>query len=109
MSNNLGIDLHLSHHDRRELEKIIQSLIPDFEVWAFGSRVLGKEKEYSDLDLVIKTDKPLTLAQKADLQTAFAESDLTIKVDISDWSLASENFRKLIEKKYTVIHNNTKS
>lgn len=39
----------------------------------------------------------------SDLQEAFVESDLPFRVDIVDWALISENFRKIIEKEYTIV------
>ncbi|VEI47079.1 DNA polymerase subunit beta [Actinobacillus equuli] len=72
--------------------------MPEYEVWAFGSRVTGKVKSYSDLDLAIITDNPLSLARHAELVEAFSESDLTWKVDIVDWALTSENFREIIKQ-----------
>lgn len=103
MSEFSNPELHLNSHDQPELERIVKSLSPDYEIWAFGSRVEGKEKEYSDLDLAVKSDKILTLSQLADLRNAFDESNLTIKVDIIDWSSVSEDFRKNIKKNYVVI------
>lgn len=46
------------------------------EVRAFGSCATGQLKPYSDLDLVIMTDQPLTLGQLTELTDAFADSDL---------------------------------
>jgi len=35
---------------------ILARHVPQYEVWAFGSRARRTAKEYSDLDLVIITD-----------------------------------------------------
>jgi uncharacterized protein len=35
------------------VKKILAKHVPNYEVWAFGSRVSGKAKKFSDLDLVI--------------------------------------------------------
>ena len=65
-------------------------------VWAFGSRVTGKAKKFSDLDLCIQAEGPLGLDRSSALAEAFAESDLPWKVDIVDWATTSESFRKII-------------
>lgn len=49
------------------------------------------------------TDKPLSLEVHANLKDAFSESDLPWKVDIVDWALTSEQFRKIIQKQFEVI------
>ena len=95
------IDLHPDHwvivHD------ILQKLVPQYEVWAFGSRATWKAREFSDLDLAIITDQPLSLDVSASLRHDFSESDLPWKVDIVDWAVTSESFRKIIERDKVVI------
>ena len=71
-------------------------MCPEHSVWAFGSRVKGTTKPYSDLDLVIITNTPLNLQTHADLVDAFSESDLPWRVDLVDWSLTSEKFKQII-------------
>lgn len=44
------------------VRNILQKHVPDFAVWAFGSRVRWSAKPYSDLDLAIMTNEPLPLA-----------------------------------------------
>ena len=82
---------------------ILQRHVPEREVWAFGSRVQGKTKPYSDLDLVILGEEPLELTIRAELAEEFSESDLPFKVDIVDWATTSERFRQIIRKKYVVL------
>jgi type I restriction enzyme S subunit len=72
--------------------------VPDREVWAFGSRANGTAKAYSDLDLAVITDTPLSLDVSGALREDFAESDLPWRVDIVDWATTSETFRKIIER-----------
>ncbi len=80
----------------REVRRILQKQVPEWAVWAFGSRVMGNAKPYSDLDLVVMTDQPLSLARMADLKAAFDESDLPFRVDIVDWAATSPAFRDII-------------
>jgi len=63
----------------------------------FGSRATGTCKPWSDLDLALKGDGPLSLAVTAALAEAFAESDLAWKVDIVDRMSVSEEFGRIIE------------
>jgi len=37
---------------------ILHRSVPNRSVWAFGSRVTGKARRYSDLDLVVMGDRP---------------------------------------------------
>lgn len=83
--------------------RILQNHVPQYPVWAFGSRARWTAKPYSDLDLAIITDKPLTLDVSASLSDDFSESDLPWKVDILDWATTSESFREMIERDKVVV------
>jgi type I restriction enzyme S subunit len=82
---------------------ILRRHVPEYEVWAFGSRVTGKAKPYSDLDLAVISDEPLSLRITAGLADDFSESDLPWRVDVLDWATTSEAFRKIIEQNKVVL------
>ena len=82
---------------------ILRAHVPDCTVWAFGSRATGRAKPYSDLDLAISGGKPLGIDLIAQLAEAFGESDLPYKVDIVDWTTASEAFKKVIERDRVIV------
>ena len=96
-------DIDLSAQQLAEIRTILSELVPDLSVWAFGSRVTGKAREYSDLDLALMTTEPLDLSVKADLVACFSESNLPFKVDLIDWACTSDNFRNIIMAKKVVI------
>jgi predicted nucleotidyltransferase len=85
------------------VHEILRRHVPEREVWAFGSRVRGKARPYSDLDLTILGDERLPLSTRANLAEDFSESDLPFKVDIVDWATTSERFREIIRGEYIVI------
>jgi type I restriction enzyme, S subunit len=80
------------------VRRILQKHVPQYEVWAFGSRAKWTAKEFSDLDLAVITDKPLAIAVSASLSDDFSESDLPWKVDVVDWASTGEAFRGIIER-----------
>ena len=82
---------------------ILHKHVPQYEVWAFGSRAKWMAKQYSDLDLAVITDNPLSLSVSASLSDDFSESDLPWKVDVVDWATTSESFRKIIERDKVVV------
>jgi len=82
---------------------ILQKHVPEYEVWAFGSRARGTAKKFSDLDLAIITEHPLSLDLCAGLSDDFSESDLPWKVDVVDWATTSDVFRKIIARDKVVI------
>ena len=85
------------------VRRILQKHVPQYAVWAFGSRAKWSAKEYSDLDLAVITDKPLPLSIRAALDEDFSESDLPWKVDVVDWASTNASFQKIIEKDKVVV------
>lgn len=85
------------------VQSILKNNVPQRTVWAFGSRVKGTAKPYSDLDLAVIGDTPLSWAELAGLTDDFSNSDLPWKVDIVDWANTSEDFRKIIASEKTVV------
>jgi predicted nucleotidyltransferase len=82
---------------------IIDRYAPECEVRAFGSRVKGTPKTYSDLDLALVGDKKLTDQVMYSLKEAFEESDIPFRVDFLDWNAISHEFQNVIKKEYVVI------
>ncbi len=85
------------------VRRLIAAQVPECEVRAFGSRVTGNAKHYSDLDIVLLGPARLPLGRLAALREAFAESELPIRVDVIDWHAISENFRNIITAHYEVL------
>lgn len=96
-------NIDLNPHDWEEVKHILATYVPGFEVWAFGSRVTWTAKAYSDLDLAVITQEPLTLSELARLKEAFDDSTISIKVDVVDWASTTESFRKIIKKNKLIV------
>jgi predicted nucleotidyltransferase len=90
--------------DHLELvNSILVKYVPNVEVRAFGSRVEGTARDYSDLDLVIVGQTKIDRQTLYRLEEAFAESDLPFRVDVLDRHRISDSFRQVIEEKYVVL------
>ena len=71
--------LDLKPADRKLLVELLHRHLPSTEVWAFGSRVKGKARTHSDLDLVAFTEEQSAVSL---LKEAFDEGSITINVDL---------------------------
>jgi len=89
--------IDISPENWQIVREILQRYVPDREVWAFGSRAKWTAKEFSDLDLAIIGDTPLSIALTADMKEAFQESALPFKIDIVDWASITPSFRQVIQ------------
>jgi len=97
----MSLDVRADH--LKIVQDILSTHVPDREVWAFGSRITGKPKKTSDLDLAIIGDTPLDFGTLAALRDAFSESRIPYKVDVVDWAATSETFRNIIRKDKIMI------
>ncbi len=94
------INLGAAHE--RTVRHLIQSLLPDTEVWAYGSRVKGTAQSWSDLDLVVFTGSDQR-RQVGELREAFEESNLLFRVDVLVWEELPESFRDEIRRRHVVV------
>jgi predicted nucleotidyltransferase len=100
--------LDLSPRDLAIVQDILRKHIPDHEGWAFGSRTKGAARRYSDLDLAVITDQPLSFGILGNIAEDFSESDLPFRVDILDWSTTRDNFQRIVEQDRIVVQKGRK-
>jgi len=86
-----------------EVKRILLAHVPGAEVRAFGSRVHGRTKPWSDLDLVILGPAPLSATELGELREAFEESMLPMRVDLVDGHTLGPEFRALISERSECI------
>ncbi len=91
------------------VHKILHENVPEREVLAFGSRVNGSARKYSDLDLVVLGETPLPFSICMKLESEFEYSYLLFKVDVLDWCRITESFRAIVRKCAVTIHSAEKS
>jgi len=96
-------EIDLSASDLVIIRDILRRHVAGLQVWAFGSRVSGRARQFSDLDLCIVGEKPLPPAVAAALAEDFSNSDLPFKVDLVDWITASPTFRDIILSRKVVV------
>ncbi len=93
----------LSVAERDEVRRILAAHVPEWQVWVFGSRVTGKAKPMSDLDLGLEGMEALPLGKEADLTEAFAESDLPFRVDVVDLLMAHPAFVERVKREGVLL------
>ncbi len=95
-------EIILPREQLRLVENLTKKHMPGIEVWAYGSRVGGSPRRYSDLDLVAFVRQEQSAKAYA-LREALEESDLPIRVDLSLWDDLSESFREQIRRGFAVL------
>jgi predicted nucleotidyltransferase len=90
--------MRLDEDNRAELDHILARTLPaGVKVFAFGSRVHGRNlKPFSDIDLCLRGDKPVTAEVMMKIRNELEDSMLPFKVDVVDWATLSPEFRAAI-------------
>lgn len=84
--------LHLEDRHWEIIKRILKQANVDF--YAFGSRVKGTHKKFSDLDLCYK--EPLDPSVKEKIEIDFSESDLPFFVELIDYKSTRPGFKENI-------------
>ena len=95
--------IEMSAAQMDEVQRILLEHVPECEVRAFGSRVTGRVKPWSDLHLAVIAVQPLGFRRLGLLVEAFQESTLPFRVDVLDWHETSPSFQAIIAEQYAVI------
>jgi predicted nucleotidyltransferase len=96
------MNIDLPPRQRQTLLAMVGQFLPDTQVWAFGSRISGTSRPWSDLDIVVFPDAG-DKRQVSDLREALDESGLPFRVDVLDWGTLPESFRENIKQNYAVL------
>ena len=96
--------IDLKPADLALLKAILQQQLPLAKVWAFGSRVSGQAKPYSDLDLAIDAAAALPEQTRITLLDVLQNSNLPFRVDIVDWHQTTEVFKAIIEQQRVALY-----
>lgn len=85
--------IHIDSDDLIILHSILDKY--KYTFYAYGSRVKGTHRKFSDLDLCIM--EPISDLDMFYLKEAFEESDLPFKIDVRRWNDMSEDFQAIIQ------------
>lgn len=102
MNVNTGNNIDIKPRDKEILFFLLSKYLPHTTIWAYGSRVTGNSRPWSDLDLVIfpaaEEKRSISL-----LKEALEESNLPFRVDLLEWDSLPENFKINISASPTAL------
>ena len=94
--------MDITSKQREIILALLKRYLPNTEVWAYGSRIKGTAKPYSDLDMVAFTTKEEVMSVP-ELREAFEESDLPFRVDFFIWDEIPSNFHRNIKEDHVIL------
>jgi len=84
-------------------QKIIRNILSKYpyHFYAYGSRVKGTARKFSDLDLCYQENIPDSLV--FEIKDEFTESNLPFIVELVNWKRMRPTFQKMIKKDLVLI------
>lgn len=102
--------MKLEHEDLEKLKKQILKIIgrhldlKDYRVFFFGSRVSGKSREASDIDVGIEGEKPLPAGALSKIHDGIEELPVLYKIDVVDFATVNEKFKAIAKEHIELVN-----
>ena len=80
------------------IKSVIYSVLPNIEIYIFGSRVQGVAKKYSDVDIALKSSEKIEFSDILRIKSLFEDSTFPYKVDIVNLDSVKSEFLSIIKK-----------
>ena len=97
------IIIDLSPDERLEVEQMMRRHVPTAEIGVIGSRVDGRARASSDLDIVVMGEESTPVEVIQALRYDFQYSGLSVAVDLVCYASCSTAFRQVINSTYQVL------
>jgi predicted nucleotidyltransferase len=88
-----------------ELVRIVKAHLPHGRLGFFGSRVMGKARKTSDVDIALITADGSEISEQTmiRLKEALEDSTLPMRVDVIDWQTTAAGFKAKVEKDLVTV------
>ena len=88
--------LDLAPEHLHVVRTLLEEHLPGCKALAFGSRVKGTARRFSDLDIAVEAGTAISWSRLGELKEALSESNLPMRVDVVDLVAASDEFRAMV-------------
>ena len=90
--------LGVTDEEYKILIKILSPYKDKYSFYLYGSRVKGTHEKTSDLDVLVKGEKEISISELADLKGEMDSSRLSYIVNFCDYNEIDKDFFELIKK-----------
>ena len=96
--------MNLKHYPVEKLKKRIKLIVSrylnlsEYRIFIFGSRILNKGDDRSDIDIGIEGNKEIPYETMFKIKEEIEEIPVLYKIDIVDFNKVSEDFKKVSMK-----------
>jgi len=96
--NKKDKDVSMKKQDKETIIKIIKQLLPQSNIYLFGSRARKDNQPESDIDIAIDNNQKIDLYDLSIIKENIEESTIPFTVDIVDLNAVSDDLKKQILK-----------
>lgn len=86
----------MKNQDKETIINIIKQLLPQANIYLFGSRARNDHQPESDIDVAIDNKQKIDSYILSDIKEQIEESTIPFTVDIVDLNRVSDDFKKEI-------------
>lgn len=90
------INMELQEQTKLKIINVIQALIPQADVYLFGSRATGQYNAHSDIDIALDAGHPLDRFDVGEVRDMLNASNMPWSFDIVDLQTVGADFKKNI-------------
>lgn len=89
--------INITPEQQDEITRYCKAIVPEAEIFAYGSRVTGTAKPSSDLDLALKAETTINPEHIFQLENTLKNSFLPFRVEVIDLNSIDAGFLNAIE------------
>lgn len=89
----LKIMKNLDEKTKNKVIRVIQALIPEVDIYLFGSRATGQHHDRSDIDIALDGGKPLDRLEVGEVRDMLTASNIPYSFDIVDLHNVGEDLK----------------
>lgn len=101
--------MRLEHYSVEKLKKEIKEIVGKYldlnkyQIFFFGSRVIGKGNERSDIDVGIEGKEEIDIGVVEDIKEQLANLSILYKIDFVDFKSLSDDFYGVAKEKIEIF------
>jgi len=102
--------MKLEHENLEDLKRKILEIVgrhvdlKSHRVFFFGSRVNGKSRESSDIDVGVEGEHALPAGVLSDIQDEMENLPVLYKIDVVDFATVNEKFKKIAKERVELVN-----
>jgi type I restriction enzyme S subunit len=89
---------NLNEKTKEKIIRVIQALIPEVDIYLFGSRATGQYRPHSDIDIALDAGEPLDRLDVGEVQDMLNASNIPYSFDIVDLHNVGEDLKNDIRE-----------